>query len=127
MQGARKGERQGWLLGWLGGFLWVAILAFWRLAQGDIPNALMGSALIAAAVIAVLVLAPWRHPTQPYWTLMTPIYLLFFLSVAWLVRLSGGLDALGLSAWSVFLLLPLLLPFYLMGKRRWIDGETKGP
>jgi hypothetical protein len=126
MQSARKGERQGWLFGWLGGFLWVAILAFWRLAQGDIPNALMGSALIAAAVTAVLVLAPWRHPTRPYWVLMTPIYLLFFLSVAWLVRISGGLAALGLSVWSLFLLLPLLLPFYLAGKRRWMDGEPKG-
>jgi hypothetical protein len=127
MHDARKGERQGWLLGWLGGFLWVAILAFWRLVQGDIPNALVGCALAAAAIVAVWMLAPWRHPTQPYWSLMTPIYLLFFLSVAWLVWLSGGLAALGLSAWSVFLLLPLLLPFYLMGKRRWIDGEPKGP
>ncbi len=127
MQSERKGERQGWLFGWLGGFLWVVILAYWRLAQGDIPNALVGSALTAAAVTAVLVLAPWRHPARPYWMLMTPIYLIFFLSVAWTVWLSGGLAELGLSVWSLFLIFPLLLPLYIAGRRRWMDGDPEKP
>jgi hypothetical protein len=127
MNNERKSEKRGWILGWSGGFVWVVLLAAASLAKGDMVQALMGSALVGAAIIAILVFAPWRHPRHPYWLLMSPIYLLFFLSVGWLVWLSGGIAQLGLSGWSYFLLLPLLLPFYLVGKRRWIDGEHKDP
>ena len=125
MRSERKSEKGGWILGWSGGFIWVLILLVIQLANGNLPHALVGSALVAAAVTAINVFAPWRHPTQPYWKLMSPIYLLLFLSLAWLIWLSGGIAQLGLSGWSIFLLLPLLLPFYLAGSRRWVEGDHK--
>src|SRR3989304_43309 len=111
MRSDRKSEKGGWILGWSGGFIWVLILLVIQLANGNLPHALVGSALVAAAVTAINVFAPWRHPTQPYWKLMSPIYLLLFLSLAWLIWLSGGIAPLGLSGWGV---LPLLsLRFFL--------------
>ncbi|HLC03397.1 MAG TPA: hypothetical protein VJK02_10200 [Anaerolineales bacterium] len=123
MANERKGEKSGWTLGWSGGFIWVLLLAVVRLAQGDPLNALAGGILVILAVIAIRAVAPWRHPARPYWTLMSPLYLILFLALAWLLWLSGGMAQLGLSPWSLFLLLPLLLPLYLNGKRRWVDGD----
>jgi len=123
MANERKGEKSGWTLGWSGGFIWVLLLAVVRLAQGDLLHALAGGILVIMAVIAIRTLAPWRHPAQPYRTLMSPLYLILFLALAWLLWLSGGMAQLGLSPWSLFLLLPLLLPLYLNGKRRWVDGD----
>jgi hypothetical protein len=120
---ARRGERGGWILGWSGAFVWVLILAIVSLLKGDLLSAVFGGGLAAIAVAAILILAPWRHPTKPYWRLMLPLYVLFFLAVVWLVWDAGGPGALGLSAWSLFLLLPLFLPLYLAGRRRWIDTE----
>ncbi|NIS82601.1 MAG: hypothetical protein GTO14_20915 [Anaerolineales bacterium] len=125
MSKERNSEKRGWILGWFGGFLWVLILAIVRLARGDFLPALVGSALVMAAAAVILASSPWRHPTRHYWRLMLPIYLLLFLSVAWLVWSAGGASELGLNTWSLFLLLPLLLPLYLAGKRRWIDGDRK--
>ena len=123
MANERKGEKSGWTLGWSGGFIWVLLLAVVRLAQGDLLHALAGGILVIMAVIAIRTLAPWRHLAQLYWTLMSPLYLILFLSLAWLLWLSGGMAQLGLSPWSLFLVLPLLLPLYLTGKRRWVDGD----
>jgi hypothetical protein len=125
MNSERKGEKRGWILGWFGGFIWVLILSAVSLVKGDLLSALLGGALVLTAAIVILVFSPWRYPTQPYWRLMLPLYLLFFLSVVWLVWNAGGTAELGLSAWSLFLLLPLLLPLYLVGGRRWVDGEQK--
>jgi len=119
----RKGERRGWTLGWAGSFLWVLILAAVNLARGATLPSLLGLALVAAAGVFIHVFSPWRHPASRYWKLMAPIYALFFLSIAWASWSAGGPAKLGLSVWSLFLLLPLLLPFYLAGTRRWIDGD----
>jgi hypothetical protein len=123
MSGARRGEKLGWILGWGGSFLWVLILAVVYLTKGAPPPSLLGFALVATAAVFIYVFAPWRHPTRPYWMLLAPIYSLFFLSIAWASWIAGGPAELGFTVWSVFLLLPFLLPFYLAGKRRWIDGE----
>lgn len=115
----RRSEKRGWLLGWLGGFVWVLILVVVQLVRGDLANALAGAVLLALAVAAIALLAPWRHAAQPYWKLMLPLYALLFAAAAWLIHVAGGLDRLGLSAWSTLLLLPALLPLYTAGRRRW--------
>ncbi len=125
MRSERKSEKTGWTLGWLGGFLWVLILAILSLANGDLLSALVGGLLVVTATAVILTFSPWRYPKQPYWRLMLPIYLLFFVSVAWYVWSAGGVTELGIGVWSVFLLLPLSLPLYLAGRRRWIDREHK--
>jgi hypothetical protein len=121
----RRGEKLGWTLGWGGSFLWVFILAGVTLAKGATLPSLLGFVLLAVAVVFIHAFSPWRHPTRRYWKLMAPIYALFFLSFAWASWIAGGPTEMGLSLWSLFLLLPLLLPFYLAGTRRWVDGEPQ--
>ena len=119
----RRGERIGWTGGWLGGFLWVVALSAVFFVQGKLMPAALGLVLAGVAVLVILATAPWAHPETPYWKLMLPVYALFFLCVAWGVWSYGGASGLGLSAWSAFLLLPVLSPFWTAGRRRWRDGE----
>jgi hypothetical protein len=48
---------------------------------------------------------------------------MFFVSVAWAVSALGKAQ-MGLSAFSVFLILPILLPVALAGRRRWNDSRA---
>lgn len=125
----RAGEKLGWTGGWLGGFLWVLLLSIIFVVQGRVTPGVLGLLLVAAAVLLVLVGAPWRHPDTPYWKLMSPVYLAFFAALGWACWSSGGVQELGLSGWSALLLLPLMIPFWTVGRRRWNDtapGETPG-
>ena len=83
----------------------------------------VGLALVAVAVGAILACAPWRNPNTPYWKLLLPVYAAFAASLVWGVRAAGGIAPLGLNRWNLFLVLPLLIPFATLGKRRWNDFE----
>jgi len=120
----RKGEKLGWTLGWLGGFLWVAILAALFLFQGKLLAGATGLALAGAAGGVVTHLAPWRRPTTPYWKLMLAPYACLFLSIPWAIQAFGGLAGSGLNGWNLGLLLPVLSPLFVLGRRRWTDGVT---
>jgi len=122
----RSGERFGWVGGWLGGFIWVVILAVLLLVKGRPLPAMIGFAIAGAAVACVLVGAPWRHPDTRYWKLMLPIYFLFAVSIAWAVWSAEDAYFLGLNAWHAFLILPVLIPFQSIGRRRWNDSEARG-
>lgn len=125
MKDPRRGEKLGWTLGWSGGFLWVAVLAVVAAAKVDGATAALGALITAGAIAAIVGLTPWRHPARPFWQLMVPIYLLFGAAVLWAVRAAGGAAAAGLGDTSLFVLLPILLPFLFAGRRRWIDGERR--
>jgi drug/metabolite transporter (DMT)-like permease len=125
MKNNRESEKRGWRLGWLCGFIWVLVLAIANLVKGDLPAALIGFVLSVIAVAVILLFPPWRYPTVSYWKIMLPIYLVFFLSVVWVIWTSGGVSEAGLSGWSLFLLLPILSPMFLIGRRRWNDGNQK--
>lgn len=120
---SRTGEKLGWSVGWAGGFLWVGILAAVFLVQGKAAAGLAGLGLAALAAFASLSFAPWRRPTTPYWKLMLPLYALLALSVAWAVAAFGPREA-DLTWWSLLWLLPLLVPFGSVGRRRWEDGDS---
>jgi hypothetical protein len=79
--------------------------------------------LSCAAVIGILVSAPWRHPTTPYWKLMIAPYGIFFISAAWAIWAFGGIKAVGLNWWALCWLLPLLLPSISLNRRKWADSE----
>jgi len=115
----RTGEKFGWAGGWLGGFIWLLILSVVRLVQGRGIPGLVGLGLFALAVGGILFFAPWRHPRTRYWRLTLPLYAVFFGSIAWAVRSSGGWAALGLNYWSFFWVLPCLVPLWAIGGRRW--------
>lgn len=119
----RNGEKKGWLLGWLGGFIWAAILSVIFLYQGRMMAGLSGLAMTGIGVSLIFAAAPWKHPRRPYWQLMMPIYGAFFATIGWAIWAYADPRALGLSAWSVFLLLPVLIPLAIMGKRTWEDGQ----
>ncbi len=118
---SRKGEKAGWIGGWTGGFLWVLLLAGFWAVQGRMAEGFTGLLLAGTAVVVVLSTAPWRHPDQPYWKLMLPVYFLLGICVLWVALSLGGFAALGLNWWSAWWLMPLLFPFGSVGRLRWND------
>jgi len=121
----RKGEKIGWTFGWLGGFIWIGLLSVVWLFQDRILNGMIAMVLFAAAVAAILVSAPWRHPHTKYWKLMLPMYLMLFASVALYVNLSGGLKIIGMSWTSFFWAIPCLIPLFTLGNRTWNQMASK--
>jgi len=119
----RKGEKVGWIGGWSGGFVWLLVLSVVWLLQGKVINGVIGLGAFGLAEIFIFVLSPWKHPHTRYWKLMLPFYLVLIASVGFYIFSEGGLARLGLSWWSIFLLLPLFIPFATMGSRCWSDGE----
>jgi len=115
----RKGERIGWIGGWLGGFIWVGLLSAVWIFQNRSSNGMLGIALFIIAIILIIALAPWRHPNTKYWKLMLPIYLLFLISIAVVIYLYAGLRNGGLSWISFSWLIPSLIPFVIIGNRKW--------
>ncbi len=120
----RKSEKIGWIGGWLGGFLWLCLLSVLWLVQGKITGGLLALGMFAVAVGAVVALAPWKHPETKYWKLMLPVYALLAASIGLCIWIGLEVDKLGLSWWSLMLLMPLLLPFATVGARCWKDGDA---
>jgi hypothetical protein len=119
----RTGEKIGWIGGWLGGFVWVIILAGVLLAQGKWTQGVSGLGVAGVAVAAIIWLAPWRHPKTAYWRLMLPLHIMLLVSAVWAIWAYGGWQNAGLSWWSGLWMLPLLIPFGSIGRRRWTDYE----
>ncbi len=116
----RKQQKIGWTGGWFGGFVWVLILAIVFLVQGKVMQAIIGLLITAAALAAILYFSPWRHPRVSYRLLMLPIYALFLVSLGWGIWAAGGLQQLGFtSGWSALILLPVLIPLWTVGDRKW--------
>jgi hypothetical protein len=122
MNGSRRGEKAGWIGGWLGSFLWVGLFACVWVARGRVLAGIVGGALFVLAVAFVFALAPWRHPACPFWKLALPLYGVAAAAVVVAIVTEGGFAMAGLSPWSLFLLLPVLMPLLSGGGRRWQDG-----
>lgn len=123
MSDPRRGEMFGWTAGWAGGFVWVAAFAALFAHRGRIAAATGGLALLLLAALAIRVAAPWRNPTTPYWRLLALPYAVFLIALAWAVACHGGLAAVGLDGFTLLWLLPLIVPFGPLSRRRWVDGE----
>lgn len=120
----RSQEKFGWIGGWLGGFIWVFILSVLFLVQGKAAQAAIGIVITCLACAVIVFLSPWRNPRTPYRKLMVPIYLLFLVALAWGVWSFGDLRQMGINSWwAVLILLPVLVPFWTVGSRRWDDGD----
>jgi hypothetical protein len=76
---------------------------------------------------SIVLLAPWRYPTVTYRKLIAPIYAVVALSLVWAVWASGGMAALGLRWSQAPLLLPVFMPLWTMGGRRWQDFGDQVP
>jgi len=121
----RIGEKIGWTAGWAGGFIWVLVLSIVFLFQGKTEQGIFGMALVGAAVFIILFFAPWRFVSTHYWKLMLAPYGVFFLSIAWAIWSYGGLGATGLNWWNLLWLLPMLTPFGVLSKRKWLDSAQQ--
>jgi hypothetical protein len=119
----RKGEKIGWLAGWAGGFLWVLILAIVFLVQGKWMAGVTGLVLVAVALAGISLLAPWRHPETPYWKLLILPTGLLWATIAWAIWAFGGLEAASGDWWTLLWLIPMLIPFGVIGRRSWADSD----
>lgn len=122
---SRTGEKWGWIGAWLGSYLWILILSVVWLGQGKYVFATLGGGLFLVALTLAFLLSPWKHPDVAYWKLLLPLFILFFLSVAAFVFVSGGFQEPGNFSWWFLFLAFLLLPLLNTGKRRWNDGCPK--
>ena len=122
--GSRLGEKAGWIGGWIGAFLWVLILSIVWLVQSKTPEGLAGLAVVSLAAVIIFATLPWRHPKTPFWKLMLPAYVVLGMSVPWAIW-SFGTNESGLTWWSAFWALPLLIPFGTVGRRRWSDSDPQ--
>jgi len=121
----RKQEKTGWIAGWSGGFIWVLIPALIFFTEARYLQAWTGLIIIGAALAAILLFSPWRNPRVSYRRLMTPIYLLIFVAIAWGVWASGGLRQMGINSWwTMLVLLPVLIPWWTIGRRRWDENDS---
>lgn len=119
----RRGEKIGWVAGWCGGFVWVVVLSIVFFVQGKMIPGALGLLLSMLAVVGIVRSSPWRHPRARYWKLMLVPYALFLASAAWAVWAFGGLARAGVDAWMLLWLVPLLLPFWTVGRKKWTDFE----
>jgi hypothetical protein len=122
--GSRLGEKAGWIGGWIGAFLWVLILSIVWLVQSKTPEGLAGLAVVSLAAVTIFATLPWRHPETPFWKLMLPAYVVLGMSVPWAIW-SFGTNESGLTWWSVFWALPVLIPMTTIGRRRWSDSDPQ--
>lgn len=121
----RKGEKIGWLGGWTGGFLWVGLIALFRLYQGKLLAGLLGMLIVACAGVCIVKISPWRYPRTAYWKLMLPIYAVLAAAVVWAFWAFGALGLPGRHWYCLWFLIPCASPMITIGRRRWIDGEPR--
>jgi hypothetical protein len=123
-----KQQKLGWIGGWLGGFFWVLILSVILAIRGETLPAVIGLLIGATAFAAVAFFAPWRHPRTTYRRLLAPIYVLFLCAVGWGIWSFGGPRQIGLNSWwSLLLLLPIMMPMWIVGNRRWENDDAQPP
>lgn len=121
----RKQEKVGWILGWSGGFIWVLILSVIFFVQGRMLQGCIGMLITSTAFVVILFFSPWRHPHSQYRALMAPIYILFLLAIIWGVWSSDDAYKMGFNSWwSALILLPVLIPFWTVGGRRWGSDDS---
>ncbi|MBF0106668.1 MAG: hypothetical protein HQM16_15250 [Deltaproteobacteria bacterium] len=121
----KTGQKIGWTAGWMGGFIWVFILSIVFLFHEKYPQGLLGLVLTGVAIVTIVFFAPWRFPTTSYWKLMLAPYGMFLLSIVWAIWSYGGLESIGLTWWNLLWLLPLLIPFGSLSKRKWSDSNVQ--
>ncbi len=121
--GHREGERWGWILGWSGAFLWLLLLGgFWFFKDEWIAG-ISAWILVVLAEGAVFFFAPWRHPQTRYWKVLLPLYGVFGAGLMLAIRFSEP-GAVALEGWSYLWVLPMLLPFFIVGSKTWDSGAT---
>ena len=114
----RRGEKLGWIGGWIGGFIWIPAFAIVCFIKGDLVYGVIGVIVFSVALLMILKFAPSRNPDIKYWKLMVPIYVIFLVSVIFVVYVLTGFNDLGRIQYG-FWLIPCFVPIFSMGNRTW--------
>jgi len=123
MDEKRTGEKWGWIGGWIGSILWMPILGIVILIQkGPQWHSYLTFFFSIAALAAIYYFAPWRHPHVRMWRLMLPLYILLICGVIAVILAYEGLKTKEIVP-LLPVMLPMLLPFFIAGKRKWQDGQ----
>jgi len=119
----RKGERIGWIGGWIGSFLWLCALSILWFFQFKTLFGIIGLCLFCLAVIFIFHFEPSRFPNTKYWKLLMPMYLLLIGAIFLTLYVYGGFKKMGLSVFAFLWIIPLILPFFTIGNKTWLDEE----
>ena len=114
----RTGEKIGWIGGWAGGYIWILAFGILWFFQGKLLYVTIGTAIFIIACFLIVVFAPWRRPHTKYWKLMIPIYLLFLMSVIFVVNVLSGFHEPARMQYGLWIV-PCLLPIVLLGNKTW--------
>jgi hypothetical protein len=119
----RRGERVGWTCGCLGSSLWMIPTSIILLWSGRIASGLCGLGFFALSVAACVYLAPWRHPRVRFWKLFLPVCVIMMLAAIFLLGVEGSpRDRRALGQLAPVLLF-MMIPLTVVGRRRWDDGN----
>ncbi len=119
----RKGEKLGWIFGWIGSFSWIFILSIVLIFQGETKNCILGLIIVAMAFFFVFKNAPWRKPDVEFWKLFLPILNTVVVSIFWAYIVYRSEFETAFNWWYILLFIPLIIPIFTIGKRKWSDGD----
>jgi len=122
-----RGPKYGWILGGFGSILWMLILAFVLLHQGNIAAFASCILFFAGGAAYLFLFAPWKFPRTPFWRIYLGFVLILVFAALALVHLwyPEAREEVG-SYRILYVLVPLLIPVFIVGRRTW-DGMHQPP
>lgn len=119
----RIGEKLGWTLGWLGAISWMPVLSVIQLLNGQLIGGINGLVLTLSGLFLIFYYTPWRFKFRPYWKLFLPLIIILALGVVNIIVNGFTKEEDGLNVWMFFWFIPLTLPIFQFGRKKWQDGE----
>jgi hypothetical protein len=122
----QTGPKLGWTLGGLGSLLWMLILAVVMFLKGNQLGALVSLGFFIVGVLYIILFAPWKYPHVPFRRIYGGIILIIILAAVailyfWYPKEFQSMNNLR-TLWMLF---PLFIPIFIMGKKTWFDMHTK--
>ena len=122
-----RGPRAGWTFGGLAALLWLLILAGVLFHRDNIIASFTSLAFFGLGLAYIVVFAPWKHPTTPFWRIYTGLVFIILAAAGLLLYLWYPSEfGKPFNELSIFSLFPLLLPAFLFGNRTWTDMHRSG-
>jgi len=117
-----RGARWGWIGGCLGASCWIPIVSIVLLVHGDVFGGIAGFVIYTAILWLIHALRPWKRPDAPFWKIYLGILAPILLSaVFFLWRYGTHVDPSASSGLSLFMIVPFLIPFVVLGDKSWND------
>ena len=131
MTNNKKGPRSAWTFGGLGAIIWIPVLGFIFLINGNIITAAVAGVFFVLGVLYLLIFAPWRFPETSLGFLYAGLLVIMIFAAiaifsAWYY---WQLEKDIISDFNMNVFLPVLvvivfnlfLPVLLLAKKNWND------